>query len=172
LLVVPTILHSLVHPVLTLSTPLVLRSQFLIDRELSPTTFSVAKFCTSCASLFIKLPLETVLRRGQASVLTDPTWVRALDKTGKMDMIVQPGPYHGVVGTMYSIIAEEGSRAVPVQTKGPAKGKKGKQPTVSEIVYMKGQGLNGLWRGWKVSWWGLVGLWSAGVVGGGGEGAF
>lgn len=173
-LIAPTILHSLVHPILTLSTPLVLRSQFLIDKELSPTTFSVAKFCTSCASLFVKLPLETVLRRGQASVFTQPAYIRALEKTGTLDTIVQPGSYNGVVGTMYTIVAEEGSHAVPVPVKAAsaAKSRKAKQAKIGETVYKKGQGVGGLWRGWKVSWWGLVGLWTAGVVGGGGEGEF
>lgn len=172
-LIAPTILHSLVHPVLTLSTPLVLRSQFLIDKQLSPTTFSVAKFCTSCASLFVKLPLETVLRRGQASIFTQPAYIRALEKTGTLDTIVQTGSYNGVVGTMYTIAAEEGSHAVPVPVKAASsKGKKGKQAKIGENVYKKGQGVGGLWRGWKVSWWGLVGLWTAGVVGGGGEGEF
>ncbi|KAK9413987.1 putative Mitochondrial fusion and transport protein ugo1 [Seiridium unicorne] len=172
-LIAPTILHSLVHPVLTLSTPLVLRSQFLIDKELSPTTFSVAKFCTSCASLFVKLPLETVLRRGQASIFTQPAYVRALEKTGTVETIVGTGSYDGVIGTMYTIVAEEGSRAIPMPAKSvSAKVKKGKQAKVGEAVYKKGQGVAGLWRGWKVSWWGLVGLWTAGVVGGGGEGEF
>ncbi|KAI1505753.1 mitochondrial carrier domain-containing protein [Biscogniauxia marginata] len=172
-LVGPTILNSLIHPFLTLSTPLVLRSQFLIDRELSPMTFSAAKFCTSCASLFVKLPLETVLRRGQMEVLSDPTYVHALDENGKMDTIVQPGPYKGVLGTMYTIVAEEGSRAVPVlPPRSPPRGRKPKAKTASEVVYRKGQGFEGLWRGWKVSWWGLVGLWTAGVAGAGGEGEF
>jgi mitochondrial fusion and transport protein UGO1 len=171
-LVAPTILHSLVHPVLTLSTPLVLRSQFLIDKELSPTTFSVAKFCTSCASLFVKLPLETVLRRGQASVLTQPAYVQALDTAGRMETIVPPGRYNGVIGTMYTIVAEEGSHALAVPPKGPANRKKAKSVKASEVVYRRGQGFDGLWRGWKVSWWGLFGLWTAGVVGGGGEGEF
>ncbi|KAI8625543.1 mitochondrial carrier domain-containing protein [Xylariaceae sp. FL1651] len=170
-LVAPTILNSLIHPFLTLSTPLVLRSQFLIDRDLSPMTFSVAKFCTSCASLFIKLPLETVLRRGQMAVLAEPKYLEAIDKTNKMETIVQPGPYSGVVGTMYSIVSEEGSRPVTVQAKSSQRSKKSKAKT-SEIVYKKGQGLEGLWRGWKVSWWGLVGLWTAGIAGNGGEGEF
>ncbi|KAI1391676.1 mitochondrial carrier domain-containing protein [Hypoxylon trugodes] len=172
-LIVPTILNSLVHPFLTLSTPLVLRSQFLIDRELSPMTFSVAKFCTSCASLFVKLPLETILRRGQVAVLSEPLYLQSLDENGTMDTIVQPGPYKGVLGTMYTIVAEEGSRAVfAVPSKSP-RGRKAKQPkTTAEVVYRKGQGFEGLWRGWKVSWWGLVGLWTAGVAGGGGEGEF
>ncbi|RYP77403.1 hypothetical protein DL771_001198 [Monosporascus sp. 5C6A] len=187
-LIAPTVLNALVHPLITLSTPLVLRSQFLIDRSQSPTTFSVAKFCTSCASLFVKLPLETVLRRGQVAVLRDPAYVHAIEgdkATPELDAIVQPGAYSGVVGTMYGIVAEEGSRAVvtPQQTKqtkghaakAAAGGKKAatnKGGKVAETVYRKGQGLDGLWRGWKVSWWGLVGLWMAGVAGGGGEGEF
>ncbi|KAI1263718.1 mitochondrial carrier domain-containing protein [Xylariaceae sp. FL1019] len=170
-LVAPTILNSLIHPFLTLSTPLVLRSQFLIDKDFSPTAFSVAKFCASCVSLFIKLPLETVLRRGQFAVLAEPSHLRALDKAGQMDTVIQPGPYHGVVGTMYTIVSEEGSRAVTVPAKSAQRGRKGKGRT-SEVVYKKGQGLEGLWRGWKVSWWGLVGLWTAGIAGAGGEGEF
>ncbi|KAI1770072.1 mitochondrial carrier domain-containing protein [Hypoxylon cercidicola] len=171
-LIMPTVLNSLVHPFLTLSTPLVLRTQFLLDREQSPMTFSVAKFCTSCASLFVKLPLETVLRRGQMGVLLEPTYLDALDQSGRMDTVIQPGSYNGVVSTMYTIVAEEGSRAVPVPTKTPPRGKKARQPKVAEVVYKRGQGIEGLWRGWKVSWWGLVGLWTAGVAGGGGEGEF
>ncbi|KAI0965250.1 mitochondrial carrier domain-containing protein [Xylaria arbuscula] len=171
MLIAPTVFHSLVNPILTLSTPLVLRSQFLIDRELSPTTFSIVKFCTSCASLFVKLPLETVLRRGQMAVLAETTYLQALDNKSTMETIVQPGPYDGIVGTMYTIISEEGSRPVPVPTKSPQRSRKSKAK-ITQVVYEKGQGLNGLWRGWNVSCWGLIGLWTASVAGGGGEGEF
>lgn len=194
-LVVPTVLHSLVHPVLALSTPLVLRTKFLIDSELSPATFSVAKFCSSVAALLIKLPMETVLRRGQVAVLSQPSYSQAAEgatspstssKLGRhaggaktatptpLEAIVHPGRYQGVVGTMYAIVNEEGSRPVhtpPSTTKGKTASKKGKK-TVSEAVYRRGQGLDGLWRGWKVNTWGLVGLWMASVAGGGGDGEF
>ncbi|KAK0652350.1 mitochondrial carrier domain-containing protein [Cercophora newfieldiana] len=184
-LFIPTVLHSLVHPFLTLSTPLVLRSQFMIDRDVAPVTFSLTKFCSSTVALFIKLPLETVLRRGQVAVLSSPQYLHALETPQSMkgrrvggdqlETIVPVGPYHGVFATMYSIVNEEGSHAVSTgastNTRAAAAGRKGKA-TVSEIVYKRGQGLDGLWRGWKVSWWGLVGLWSAGVLGGGGDGEF
>ncbi|KAI1421267.1 mitochondrial carrier domain-containing protein [Xylaria sp. FL1777] len=170
-LIAPTIFHSIIHPFLTLSTPLVLRSQFLIDRDQSPITFSAVKFCTSCVSLFIKLPLETVLRRGQMAVLAEPSYLQALDKTSKMDTIVSPGPYNGVVGTIFTIVSEEGSRLVTVPAKSSQRAKKSKAK-VAQVVYQKGQGLDGLWRGWNVSWWGLVGLWTASIAGGGGEGEF
>ncbi|KAH7033549.1 mitochondrial carrier domain-containing protein [Microdochium trichocladiopsis] len=184
-LVAPTVLNSLVHPILTLSTPLVLRSQFLIDRDLSPTTFSVARFFTSCTSLFVKLPLETVLRRGQVQVLSSQEHLRAMDEAGSLEPIVTPGPYNGVVGTMYTIVKEEGSRAVvippPPSAKNGGRHKRGKSKAAAsatgaaaggEVVFRKGQGLAGLWRGWKVSAWGLAGLWVASMAGAGGEGEF
>ncbi|KUI70685.1 Mitochondrial fusion and transport protein ugo1 [Cytospora mali] len=192
-LVLPTIMHSLVHPVLALSTPLVLRTKFMINSEISPTTFSFAKFSSSTVALFLKLPVETVLRRGQVAVLAQPQYIRAVERaaspSGKavrssedkatatsLETIVQPGRYDGVFGTMYTIVNDEGSRAVPTAApvaaaKGRTASKKGK-PGVAETVYRRGQGVEGLWRGWKVNWWGLVGLWTAAVVGGGGDGEF
>ncbi|KAK3997536.1 mitochondrial carrier domain-containing protein [Cladorrhinum sp. PSN332] len=186
----PTILHSLVHPLLTLSTPLVLRTQFLIDKELAPTTFSIAKFCSSTAALLIKLPLETVLRRGQVAVLSSPEHVQALEggpavpkgkkqqpaEAATLETIVSVGKYNGVFGTMYTIVNDEGSHAVPpsaVEMRSKARKAGGNKATgIAETVYRRGQGPSGLWRGWKVSWWGLVGLWAAGVLGGGGDGEF
>ena len=169
-LVLPTILHSLIHPILTLSTPLVLRTRFMIDAAVSPMTFSLAKFLTSSAAILVKLPLETVLRRGQIAVLSQPEYIRALGgKETKLDTIVNPGKYKGVMGTIYHITTEEGVHERP-STIASKKGKgkpKGLAPT-----YRKGQGLEGLCRGWKVNWWGLVGLWAAAAVGSGGEGEF
>ncbi|KAK3326641.1 mitochondrial carrier domain-containing protein [Apodospora peruviana] len=176
ILFVPTVLHSLVHPIFMLSTPLVLRSRFMIDKELSPVTFSLAKFCSSTVALFVKLPLETVLRRGQAA---DGKRLGSNDPQKKLETIVPLGKYNGVFGTMYSIVNEEGSHAVTPtasrsRTNHPAnrRHQQGGKTTVTETVYRRGQGLDGLWRGWKVSWWGLVGLWTAGVIGGGGDGEF
>ncbi|KAK0727827.1 mitochondrial carrier domain-containing protein [Lasiosphaeria miniovina] len=182
-LVIPTILHSLVHPVLTLSTPLALRSYFMVEKEQSPTAFSIGKFCSSTAALFFKLPLETVLRRGQVAVLSSPQYVQAFEvsqpskgrRVGgeQLEAIVPLGSYNGLFGTMYTITNEEGSRPVPspVSRARVPPAKRGK-PTISETVYRQGQGLDGLWRGWKVSWWGLVGLWTATVLGDRGDGEF
>ncbi|KAL2125754.1 hypothetical protein VTI74DRAFT_2850 [Chaetomium olivicolor] len=175
----------------------------MIDRELAPTTFSIAKFCSSTVALLLKLPLETVLRRGQVAVLSQEGFVRAIEggrdvsraavgrraaglaeekgallEKPEMQTIVPVGRYEGVFGTMYRIVNEEGSHAVVGKggksaAAGAAAARKGtRQGTVAETVYRRGQGLDGLWRGWKVSWWGLVGLWAAGVLGGGGDGEF
>ncbi|KAL5606623.1 hypothetical protein BROUX41_003021 [Berkeleyomyces rouxiae] len=175
LLFIPTMLHSLVNPLLTLSTPLALRTQFRIDAEQSPMTYSFAKFCASAASIFIKLPIETVLRRAQIHVISSPEYVHAADPQGNaLETIVPVGRYNGVFGTMYHIAAEEGVRTVePTATKPPPTSRVRKNRNKSaEVIYLKGQGLEGLWRGWKVNWWGLVGLWSASLVGNSGEGEF
>jgi fusion and transport protein UGO1 len=152
----------------------------MINHEVSPVTFSVTKFCASTIALFIKLPLETVLRRGQAAVLNSAEYVRALEVTrpttlrekrvdgGALETIVPLGKFDGVLGTMRTIVYEEGTRVTVPSTKSTRTGK----PRVAEAVFRRGQGVDGLWRGWKVSWWGLVGLWTAGVVGGGGDGEF
>ncbi|KID73596.1 Mitochondrial fusion and transport protein ugo1 [Metarhizium brunneum] len=169
---IPTVLNSLIHPLLTLSTPLVLRTRFLIDSQVSPMTFSVAKFFASSAAILIKLPIETTLRRGQMAVLCSPDYIKALGGTEqKLDTIVPIGRYNGTIGTMYHIASEEGTRENPAISNPAAK--KGKAKTKSfQPTHIKGQGLEGLWRGWKVNWWGLVGLWTANVVGNGGEGEF
>lgn len=87
-----------------------------------------------------------------------------------METIVPVGRYDGVMGTIMHISSQEGQREVPAKSGAAKKGKgKGK---VATTVYKQGQGVEGLWRGWKVSWWGLVGLWMAGVFGNGGEGEF
>jgi fusion and transport protein UGO1 len=167
----------------------------MINRDASPVTFSIANFFSSSVALLVKLPLETILRRGQAAVLASPAYVAALDmpftqEKGKgrnkhnlsvettssaLETVVPLGSYNGVFGTMYTIVGEEGSRHIPTQPASTAKTraatKKGKT-RVAETVFRRGQGLPGLWRGWKVSWWGLVGLWAAGVAGGGGNGEF
>ena len=171
LLFLPTVLHSLVHPLLTLSTPLVLRTRFMVDSRISPTTFSFAKFAASSTAVLLKLPLETVLRRGQASLLTEQDYTRALGvRDSKVETIVPLGPYKGLLGTMRHITREEGTRDAAhesaVARKGKARGK------IPPGTIQQGQGLAGLWRGWKVNWWGLVGLWAAGIVGNGGEGEF
>lgn len=189
-LLLPTILHSVVQPLLTLSTPLVLRTRFMIDREMAPATFSIAKFCSSSVALLLKLPLETVLRRGQVAVLRSEPYVRGPEEGSwsgagrslddqpaappELETIVPVGGYNGLFGTMYSIVTKEGSHAVAVANTKPGskKGKAAASQNVAETVYRRGQGLDGLWRGWKVSWWGLVGLWAAGVLGGGGDGEF
>ena len=91
----------------------------------------------------------------------------------KVHTIVEPAPYKGLIGTAYYIVFEEGSRGDAAThlvngrggaaVKSVGSGKIGKR--------RKGQGLGGLWRGWRVGMWGLVGVWGAATLGGvGGKG--
>ncbi|KAH8656520.1 mitochondrial fusion protein-like protein [Tricladium varicosporioides] len=157
-LIIPTALHSLIAPLINHSTPLLLLSHLGIDPVLTPTTYSVADFLSRTAELFIKLPLETVLRRGQAFVLKSTLYI---DSNGeRMEMLVEPGPYKGVLGTMWSIVREEGTS---LDT-----GAVVKTATLRKRSERKGQGIEGLWRGWRVGMWGLVGMWGAKAMGGSG----
>jgi len=83
------------------------------------------------------------------------------DWAGDLDTTVNVGEYRGVFGTMWMIVREEGHREEITV--------KGKRVRKRE----KGQGLPGLWRGWRVGMWGLVGMWTSralsGNAGAGGE---
>lgn len=156
-LLVPTILHSLITPTINHSTPLLLRTHLAVDPVLTPTTYSFFKFMSRTVELFLKLPLETVLRRGQMTVLT--TGQYQLQGGKEWEPIVEVGPYKGTMGTIWSIVREEGTSSQEVTVGSKKK---------SKIVERKGQGIEGLWRGWRVGMWGLVGVWSARAMGGGG----
>lgn len=155
----PTILHSLITPTMNHSTPLLLRTHLAIDPVLTPTTYSFFKFLSQTVELFLKLPLETVLRRGQMAVLTSSQY--RVQGGKEFEPVVEIGSYRGVMGTMWSIVMEEGtsSQEVTVGTKKKVK-----------MVKRKGQGIEGLWRGWRVGMWGLVGVWGARAMGGGSSG--
>lgn len=175
-----TLLHACIPTLMNSATPLVLRSTLNIDPILTPTTYSFSTFLASTAELFVKLPLETVLRRGQVSVLQDyenqrlneeyntmrRTSNNGLEEDKSFRTIVEPGPYRGVLGTMWFIAREEG---VTVIGPTPSKAASAKQMGfVRPTKTKKGQGMHGLWRGWRVGVWGLVGIWGAAAMGGGG----
>ncbi|KAF2192077.1 mitochondrial carrier [Zopfia rhizophila CBS 207.26] len=188
-----TLLHSTLPTIISTSTPIILRSTFSIDPVITPTTYSLSTFLSSILELFLRLPFETVLRRGQVAVLQEHENQRLSstyrshtqplrspvfgmeneDPTVRgFKTIVEPGPYKGILGTMWFIVREEG-----VQITGPgavATGQvQGRTPGFAERRRVrKGQGIHGLWRGWRVGFWGLVGVWGAAALGGAGGGEF
>ncbi|KAL5117356.1 hypothetical protein ACEQ8H_004672 [Pleosporales sp. CAS-2024a] len=173
-----TLLHACVPTLISSSAPLVLRSSLSIDPILTPTTYSLATFLSSTAELFVRLPLETVLRRGQVAVLQDSDTRRTVlrqksatyddDDDAALKTIVEPGPYKGVLASMWFIAREEG---VSVSTPDAAKAASAKAMGFERPSRMrKGQGMHGLWRGWRVGVWGLVGIWGAAAMGGGAGG--
>ena len=139
----PTALYHSLPQLFSTSMPQVLRRQFHLAPETAPTLWSVAAFSTSLSELFIRLPLETIVRRSQVNYLKD--------SLNDLPLIVEPAPYLGIGGTVYSILYSEGE----TKTKD-AKGM---------IRIRKGQGSAGLVRGWRVGFWGLVGVWGAGSLG-------
>ena len=107
--------------------------------------------------LFVKLPLETVLRRGQLAVLASEPY-----HTGReLNTVVDIGPYSGPIGTMWQIVREEGTRKENEVVGGDSAAARRVRKQLA-----KGQGVEGLWRGWRVGMWGLVGMWGAAAMGG------
>ncbi|KAF2865702.1 mitochondrial carrier domain-containing protein [Massariosphaeria phaeospora] len=190
-LVPVTLLHATIPTVVSTSTPVVLRGTLGIDPILTPSYYTISTFLSSSMELFLRLPLETVLRRGQVAVLQEHENQRLSaayrhpqgSKSAVFGMenedlsvrsfktIVEPGPYKGLFGSIWFIVREEG-----VQVLGPGAAKAAAQqqsqartPSFSARTRVrKGQGVHGLWRGWRVGFWGLVGVWGAAAMGAGG----
>lgn len=85
----------------------------------------------------------------------------------EFETTVEIGPYNGVLGSMWRIAREEGTRFE--KTRGGSGGGTGAQAVFRP---QKGQGVQGLWRGWRVGLWALVGVWgTAGLGSLGGRGS-
>ncbi|KAI6249253.1 Mitochondrial fusion and transport protein ugo1 [Erysiphe necator] len=158
-LIVPTILHSLVTPIVLNSISLLLGSYLSIDPVLTPGICQLTQLLARFLELFLKLPLETVLRRAQMNLLKRAFNNSTENKNEQDSMLttVRLGEYRGIIGTMWLIVREEG-----VTVPKSYNQKSSSKPS-------KGQGLAGLWRGWRVSIWGLVGVWGLRVVNGSGS---
>lgn len=176
-LLLPTLLHSTIPTFIATSAPLFLRSNFRIDPVLTPTAYSVCSFAASGIELVFKLPFETILRRAQMGFVSQLSYLQASTRhhhsrqpkeraPEKLETVVEVGSYTGVVSTLWRIVREEGEtyEKTPAMTRG-APGTFAHRPVYAP---RKGQGLQGLWRGWRVGTWGLVGVWSAAAVGGAG----
>lgn len=159
------ILHSTLPTLISAATPLFLRSKLGIDPLITPNLYAIATFIGQSLELGVKLPIETVLRRGQMDVM------RSTSEGKEMATVVEVGPYRGLFGTLRSIIYEEGERGVAAElvkgTAGATAMKVGK--IGQDRRKRKGQGFEGLFRGWRVGMWGLVGVWGAATLGGAGS---
>lgn len=153
-------LHAALPAIITTGTPLVVKGKMGINPSAQPITYGALVSAASVIELIcVRLPLETVLRRGQVAY--------GFGGPGDIGETTVPvGAYRGVVGTMWSIAREEGWRSgeEEVVVGGKKVGKKGVGRR------KRGQGIEGLLRGWRVGIWGLVGVWGANVLGGAGKG--
>ena len=157
-----TFLTSTIPTAISTYTPLFLRSNLNLDPVLNPTKWSVFTFMGSALDLSIRFPLETVLRRAQIATWTSPQYSppSSLSRRKEVETIVPvPQSYTGIVPTMWSIIREEGYSESKRDKLAAAAGKAPRRKR-------KGQGVEGLYRGWKVGLWGLVGVWGASFMGG------
>ena len=139
----PTSLYHTIPQMFSAASPLFLRRQLRVTPELTPSLWSLASFTTSLTDLFLRLPLETVLRRSQVSAL------KATES--ELPTIVDTAPYTGVWATVYSILYLEGETRT--------------RDSKGMVRVRRGHGMTGLVRGWRVGFWGLVGVWGGGLVG-------
>ncbi|KAI9726026.1 MAG: mitochondrial fusion and transport protein ugo1 [Chrysothrix sp. TS-e1954] len=187
-----TLLHSTLPTLLSTSTPLFLRQNLRIDPIITPTAYSTATFASNTLELFLRLPVETVLRRGQMREIvlqerklkaargrqrsratsSEPSESTSSSAEGDLKTVVELGKYTGVIASMWSIMREEGEvpevveiRSTPPQRQG-SQSRGAQKQTITRP--RRGQGIHGLWRGWRVGWWGLVGVWGAAALGGAG----
>lgn len=75
-------------------------------------------------------------------------------------IVPTPTTYRGIIGTMWSIVYEEGLTSEVDQETSRVVGKEAGQRR-----RRPGQGIQGLYRGWRMGMWGLVGVWGAGLMG-------
>ena len=113
----------------------------------------------------VRFPLETILRRAQIATFTSPSIRQnaagsirpaasgAAAQAAEIETIVPtPQTYRGVIGTMWSIVYEEGVQPTPEAQR--AREVLGKPVSTRK---RQGQGIQGLYRGWRIGMWGVAG---------------
>ncbi|ERF74040.1 hypothetical protein EPUS_03855 [Endocarpon pusillum Z07020] len=157
-----TFFTSTTSALISSSTPLILKNYLNIDPVLNPNSWSIATFALSAIELVVRWPFETVLRRAQIATWTAPPGAPPVPSSSRkaIETIVPvPQIYRGIIPTMWSIVKEEGN-PVPKTNKAVAvMERSARRPR-------KGQGIEGLYRGWRVGMWGLLGVWGASYIGG------
>ncbi|KAK9463294.1 mitochondrial carrier domain-containing protein [Lipomyces oligophaga] len=94
-LLLPTALFAAIPRTISRGTPYFLRQQWGIEQYTSPGSYRLLTFVSSSIELFVRLPLETVLRRGQLAYV------------GVQRTVVDIGSYTGVLGTIWDILRNE-----------------------------------------------------------------
>lgn len=171
-----TVLHSSLPNFIMTSTPLFLKSYFSIDPLLNPNTWNLCTFLSSGLELAVRFPLETVLRRAQIATYTSLSLrqkssagsIRAasIDASDVETIVPTPRTYRGIIGTMWHVVYEEGVSPTPSDSER-ANQLLGNPSTKKSLQKRKqGQGIQGLYRGWRIGMWGIAGIWGASLLGG------
>ncbi|KAJ5191510.1 uncharacterized protein N7498_010495 [Penicillium cinerascens] len=171
-----TILHSSLPNFIMTATPLFLKSYLSIDPLLNPSMWNLFTFLSSGLELAVRFPLETVLRRAQIATYTSLSLrqkssggsIRAasIDASDVETIVPTPRTYRGIIGTMWHIVHEEGLSPNPSDSERASElvGKPTSQHQMQKR--QQGQGIQGLYRGWRVGMWGIAGIWGASLLGG------
>ncbi|KAJ6022075.1 hypothetical protein N7540_007579 [Penicillium herquei] len=171
-----TILHSSLPNFITTATPLLLKSYLSIDPLLNPSMWNLFTFLGSGLELAVRFPLETVLRRAQIATYTSLSirqkssggsiQAASIDASDVETIVPTPRTYRGVIGTMWHIVHEEGVSTSPSDAER-ARQLLGKPASQREQKKrQQGQGIQGLYRGWRIGMWGIAGIWGANFLGG------
>ncbi len=157
-----TFFTSTIPALVSSATPIVLKNYLNIDPVLNPSSWSIATFAFSAMELVVRYPFETVLRRAQIATWTAPPGTPPVPSSSRKaieTIIPVPQTYRGMIPTMWSIMKEEGTSFSQKEKAVAVVGRTPRRPR-------KGQGIEGLYRGWRVGMWGLVGVWGASYIGG------
>ncbi|KAJ5223774.1 Mitochondrial fusion protein (Ugo1) [Penicillium chermesinum] len=155
--------------------PLFLRNYLSIDPLLNPSLWNLFSFLSSGLELAVRFPLETVLRRAQVASYTSLSLRQkssggsissaSIDASDVETIVPTPRTYRGIIGTMWHIVHEEGvsgtsdtERAHQILGRAPPERRQAKR--------RQGQGVQGLYRGWRMGMWGIAGIWGASLLGG------
>ncbi|PGH12980.1 hypothetical protein AJ79_03953 [Helicocarpus griseus UAMH5409] len=188
-----TILTSTIPNLLTNATPLFLKSYLSLDPVLNPSSWSAFTLLSSGLELAVRFPLETILRRAQIATFTSPALrqqsalptsptsasapttsaTKRTSLTNVETIVPTPQSYRGIVGTMWSIVYEEGTnphaleldRAFAQTGAGPQSRTQDTAASQRAQKRRQGQGVQGLYRGWRLGMWALVGVWGSGFLG-------
>ncbi|KAJ5196847.1 hypothetical protein N7449_007326 [Penicillium cf. viridicatum] len=168
-----TVLHSSLPNLIMTSTPLFLKSYMSIDPLLNPNAWNLCAFLGSGLELAVRFPLETVLRRAQIATYTSLSLrqkssggsisAASIDASDVETIVPTPRTYRGIIGTMWHVVYEEGVSSKPSDTER-AKQLLGQR--TSQNKREQGQGIQGLYRGWRIGMWGIAGIWGASLLGG------
>ncbi|KAI1929319.1 hypothetical protein LOZ58_001855 [Ophidiomyces ophidiicola] len=179
-----TLITSTLPTLLIDSTPLFLKSYLSLDPVLNPSSWSIFTLMASALELGIRIPLETVLRRAQIATFTSPALrQQSITRAPSSKLPTQfagsetihttvptPQTYRGIIGTMWSIIYEEGTdnshAAQTIEKILSQTAPEGDDNPPGRLRRRrKGQGIRGLYRSWRFEMWGIVGIWGSGFLG-------
>ncbi|KAI0462414.1 hypothetical protein LJB42_003906 [Komagataella kurtzmanii] len=134
-LLLPTINHSLASNGLKRYIPYLLFTQFNMDIYNSPVMYPLITLVTNSIELFIRLPVETLLRRAQLNyLLNNPNCNKTL-RLQHNELSVPFGGYYGYFSTLYYVYT-------------------GSKPSFDKVSVTElnniNRGLESIFRGWKV----------------------